>query len=65
MFMRLSALSGSGAFLQLDQFFYKYRLMSRLLIRQEGVLRRLASISATHDGSIKLNLVRNGVSESG
>lgn len=39
--------------------------MPRLLIRQEGVLRRLASISATNDGSIKLDLVRNGVSDSG
>ena len=39
--------------------------MPRILIQQAGVLRRLASISATQDGSMKLNLVRAGMSDSG
>jgi hypothetical protein len=39
--------------------------MPRLLLKHKGVLRHLASINVTHDGSITLNLVRNGVSEGG
>lgn len=39
--------------------------MPRLILRQKGVLRHLASINVTNDGSITLNLVREGISESG
>lgn len=39
--------------------------MSRLLLKHVGILRYLASIKATNDGSILLNLVRDGVNESG
>ncbi|MBV6304624.1 hypothetical protein KVP10_06975 [Candidimonas humi] len=39
--------------------------MARLLLRRNGVLRHLASVKVTHDGSIKLNLVREGISENG
>ncbi len=39
--------------------------MPRLLLRSNGVLRHLASVNVTHDGSIKLNLVRDGTSDSG
>lgn len=39
--------------------------MPRLLLQQDGVLRHLASVNVTHDGSIRLDLVRDGVSESG
>lgn len=36
--------------------------MPRILIRQNDVVRRFASVKVTHDGSIKLNLVRSGQS---
>ena len=39
--------------------------MPRLLFRQTGVLRRVATINVTDDGSILLSLVRAGLSESG
>lgn len=39
--------------------------MPRLLLKQGGVLRYLASINVTHDGSIRLDLVRDGISENG
>jgi hypothetical protein len=39
--------------------------MPRLLLRRLGALRHLASINVTHDGSIKLDLVREGVSKEG
>ncbi|MDR5765024.1 hypothetical protein [Caballeronia sp. LZ028] len=39
--------------------------MARLLLRSKGVLRHLASVKVTNDGSIKLNLVREGISEGG
>lgn len=39
--------------------------MPRLLVRQAGVLRRVASINVTDDGSIRLSLVRAGMSPSG
>lgn len=39
--------------------------MPRLLLKHGGILRHLASIEATHDGSISLALVRDGVNESG
>ncbi|MDP9893236.1 hypothetical protein J2W32_001462 [Variovorax boronicumulans] len=34
--------------------------MPRILLQQSGVVRHLASVNVTHDGSIKLDLVRNG-----
>ncbi len=37
--------------------------MARLLLRSKGVLRHLASVKVTHDGSMKLNLVREGIRE--
>jgi hypothetical protein len=39
--------------------------MPRLLLHQNGVLRHLASVNVTNDGSIVLNLVREGISDSG
>jgi hypothetical protein len=39
--------------------------VARLLLRSKGVLRHLASVKVTHDGSMKLNLVREGISERG
>lgn len=39
--------------------------MPRLLLRSSGVLRHLASVNVTHDGSIRLSLIREGMSESG
>ena len=64
--MRPSALFGfRGASTTGQVFLQKSFSMPRILIRQDGALRRLASISATHDGSIKLSLVRNGVSDAG
>jgi len=37
----------------------------RLFLRSNGTLHHLASVNVTHDGSIKLDLVRDGTSESG
>jgi hypothetical protein len=34
--------------------------MPRILLQQSGVVRHLASVNVTHDGSIKLDLVRDG-----
>ncbi|WP_186057542.1 hypothetical protein [Burkholderia gladioli] len=39
--------------------------MPRLLLRSNDTLRHLASLNVTHDGSIRLDLVRNGTSENG
>lgn len=39
--------------------------MARILLRREGVLRQLASINVTHDGSLRLSLVRDGTSDKG
>ena len=39
--------------------------MPRLLLRSNGTLLHLASVNVTHDGSIKLDLVRDGTGESG
>ncbi len=39
--------------------------MPRLLLRHGGACRQLASANATHDGSIRLSLVRSGVSDKG
>lgn len=36
--------------------------MARILLHREGVLRHLASINVTHDGSLRLSLVREGAS---
>jgi hypothetical protein len=37
--------------------------MARILLRREGVLKQLASINVTHDGSLRLSLVRDGTSD--
>ncbi|ELW9449471.1 hypothetical protein KDW19_28290 [Burkholderia cenocepacia] len=37
----------------------------RLLLRSNDTLRHFASVNVTHDGSIKLDLVRDGTSENG
>lgn len=39
--------------------------MARVLLHREGVLKQLASINVTHDGSLRLSLVRDGMSDKG
>lgn len=39
--------------------------MARILLRLEGVLKQLASINVTHDGSLRLSLLRDGVNNKG
>lgn len=39
--------------------------MTRILVRREDALRKLASINVTHDGSLRLSLVRDGTSDKG
>lgn len=39
--------------------------MARILLHREGVLRQFASINVTHDGSLRLSLVRDGTSDKG
>lgn len=39
--------------------------MGRILLRREGALKHLASINVTHDGSLRLSLVRDGTSSKG
>lgn len=39
--------------------------MARILLRLEGALKQLASINVTHDGSLRLSLVRDGTSGMG
>lgn len=39
--------------------------MARIQLRREGVLKQLASINVTHDGSLRLSLVRDGTSDKG
>ena len=63
--MRPSALFGFWGVSTFGTIFLQKLRMPRLLLRQDGVLRRLASLSVTQDGSIQLNLVRAGISESG
>lgn len=37
--------------------------MARILLHREGVVKHLASINVTHDGSLRLSLVRDGTSD--
>jgi hypothetical protein len=39
--------------------------MARIILRLKGTLRQLASINVTHDGSLRLSLVRDGTSNKG
>lgn len=39
--------------------------MARILLRLEGVLKKLAAINVLHDGSLRLSLLRDGTSDKG
>ena len=39
--------------------------MTRIFLQRNGVLKRFASVNVTHDGSLRLSLVRNGTSDKG